>query len=72
MYSSKDAIRMAALAGVELEEQTTDEHVIIAKFAWPMITATRNKFYNWDINRVASFVKIDQKIIKEDSFDLNE
>ena len=62
---------MAALAGVELSENTIDEHVVIAPLsAWPQITATRNKFYNWGINLVAEFVKLDQKFIKDDSFDL--
>lgn len=29
-YDSRDALRMAALAGVELSENTIDEHVVIA------------------------------------------
>ena len=71
MYSASEALRMAALAGVDLCEHTTDEHVMISKFTYPQITATRNKFYNHcRINYVAEPVKLDQKFVPEDSFDL--
>lgn len=69
MYSARDALRRAALAGLEILESSMDENIVVPSISLPIVTATKNVFYSCGINIVAEFVQIAPKHIPEDFVD---